>query len=239
MYQFTNKIEFIVLSCDKYLNDRVESIKNTWGKNQNVKFLIDSLDDNPYHLGYDTPKNYLGIQEKYQMFFKSYEFINDYYFFVDDDTFVNLKNLSKLVLPEKTEKFALVRLLCLNNDATDMWGNYTGANLQNIRGDNTELPLFYGSGGSGFILSQAACLAIKEYLLNTKDIPTSDFGDLSIGFWIRNSNTKLLESNFFWWDTHEKLLNNNWVKYHGDKDVVTFHYVSPEQMVIYNDKYNL
>jgi len=36
-----NNIKFIVLTCEKYIKTRVESVKNSWGKDQNITFLSD------------------------------------------------------------------------------------------------------------------------------------------------------------------------------------------------------
>lgn len=232
-------IQFIVLTCDKYLYTRVESIRRTWGKNEKVLFLSDSKSQIPDVIGYDTPKTYLGIQNKYEFFFKNYDFNKfDYYFFTDDDTFVNKKNLERLILPNKDELFAIVRLLCLNPDATDMWGNQTRTNISQIKGDNAVLPLYYPSGGSGFILSQSSCFKIQNYLKNCNDIPWSTFGDVSVGFWLRNCDIKLICNNNFWWDTHENLLKNTASKYESDENVITFHYVNENLMSLYNEKYN-
>jgi len=233
-------VEFIVLTADKYLNTRAESIRKTWGKGQNLKFLTDSKSDIEDVIGYDTPLNYLGIQDKYQSFFKKYDFTkSDFFFFCDDDTFVNLKNLDNLESPDKDNLFAIVRLLCLNSDATDMWGNYTGTNVSAIKGDRTTLPLYYASGGSGFIISQAGCLAVQNYLSTCTNIPWSTFGDVSLGFWLRNCKVKLIPNDNLWWDTHEKLLYNKWEKYESDENVITFHYVNEELMDTYNRKYNV
>lgn len=234
-----NNIEFIVLSCDLYINNRVESIRNTWGKNNNVKYLTDTIKGDDL-ISFDTPQNYSGIYLKYLNFFKTYNFTKyDYYFFTDDDTFVNLKNLNKLELPSKNDLFLMGRLLCLNPDGTDLWGNQTGANLQLITGDNTELPLHYTSGGSGFILSQSSCLKIQEYLKSMINPPKCMYGDVSIGYWARNCGVKLIPNNNFWWDTHEKLLNNVWENYNTDIDSITYHYVNNNTMIEYHNKYNL
>lgn len=232
-------IEFIVLTCDKYLNTRVNAIKKTWGKNESIKFLTDSKSELEDILGYNTPQDYQGIQDKYQSFFKNYDFTKfDYFFFTDDDTFVNKKNLNNLDLPNKDELFAIVRLLCLNSDATDMWGNYTGTDVSIIRGDRATLPLYYPSGGSGFILSQGSCIAVQNYLNECNNIPWSRFSDVSLGFWLRNCDVKLIRSDNFWWDIHDKLLNNEWEKYESDENVITFHYVNEHMMEVYNEKYN-
>ena len=234
-----DNLEFIVLTCDKYLNTRVKSIQETWGSNQNIKFLTDSKIEDKDIIGFGTPQTYEGIFEKYLLFFKNYNFTKkDYYFFVDDDTFVNLKNLNKLNLPSKETLFLTGRVLCLNIDGTDLWGNQTGTNISLINGENTSLPLYYQSGGSGFILTQSSCVSIQNYLKSSTNIPYCRFGDVSLGFWARNCGINITPNENFWWDTHEKLLHNNWVPYTTDVNVITYHYVNEELMVEYNNKYN-
>lgn len=232
-------IEFIVLTCDLYLDTRVKSIKNTWGKNVNIKYLSDTPLEEKNIIGYNTQKNYNGIYDKYYNFFKKNDFTKfDYYFFVDDDTFVNLNNLSKLYLPSKNEAFFTGRLLCLNENGTDLWGNQTGTNVKQIYGENVQLPLYYTSGGSGFIISQNGCLLIQNYLNKVNNPPKCIFGDVSVGFWCRNSGVKLIPNDNFWWDTHEKLLSNSWEKYYTDINSITYHYVNEQMMPIYHEKYN-
>lgn len=234
------RMEFVVLTCDKYLSSRVETIKKTWGYGKNIKFLSDSTSDSSDVIGYNTPQNYDGIFLKFLNFFKHYDFKkSDYFFFSDDDTFINLKNLDLLDLPSSEEPFAICRLLCLNPDGTDIWGNQTGTDVSKIYGENTHLPLYYPSGGSGFILSQSACNSIQNYLSNSKDLPKNPFGDITLGFWMRNSNINLIPNKNFWWSTHENLMTNTWEKYESDEEVITFHYVNESQMNEYHKKYNI
>lgn len=233
-------IEFVVLSCDAYITTRVRAIRESWAIGENVKYLVDSQSDLEDVIGYNTQKNYSGIYEKYLNFFKTYNFNNyDYYFFTDDDTFVNKTNLNKLNLPPKDELFCMGRILCLNPDGTDCWGNQTGADLSQIKGNKVTLPLHYLSGGSGFILSKSSCIEVQKYLLNCNDPPKSKYGDVSIGFWMRNSKVRLIKNENFWWSTHEKLLGNSWETYTSDENVITFHYVNEETMLRYDKKYNI
>jgi hypothetical protein len=98
--------QFIILSCDNYLESRIQVINETWAKDVHKIFLIDSDLENLDTVGYNTPKNYDGIQEKYIHFFLNYNFENfEYYFFTDDDTFVVLDNLEKEKIPEDKKKF--------------------------------------------------------------------------------------------------------------------------------------
>ena len=152
-------MHLIVLSCDAYLETRIKDMDSTFGKHFNITYLIDSSFLNSEKIiGYDTPKNYDGIQEKYLSFFRNYEFTKDYYFFIDDDTFVIKKNLEKLELPPSDHPFCFFRRGYLDADGTDQLNQQTGYPLWKIRGENTHLPIEFPSGGSGFILSKSACL---------------------------------------------------------------------------------
>jgi hypothetical protein len=235
-----NDILFVVLTCDTYISDRVESIKNSWGKTINVVYLTDSNTNEPNLIGYDTPKNYDGIQEKYYNFLLQYDFTKyKYFFFLDDDTFVNLKNLELLDLPDHNELFCIGRELHLNGDRTDKWGNDTGYPMFKLKNKGSELPLIYPSGGSGFILSKVSVIKIQEYLNSVKnDRPISGHSDVSIGFWMRNCGIKFISSNQFWWNTPENLITNIWEKFIDDGTFITFHYVNPELMKTYHEKYN-
>lgn len=231
-------MEFIVLTCDKYLDTRVKSIRETWGKDKNITFLSDTTTDIPNVLGFNTQQDYSGIFLKYYYFFSAYDFTRyDYYFFTDDDTFIHLKNLEKLDLPSKDEPFCIGRVGCLNPDGTDISGNQTGTNVSLITGDNVVLPLYYPGGGAGFILSQSACNLIQKYLNSEIIAPNSKFSDVSVGFWIRNSGVNLINNENFWWDNHEKLKSNT-LNYTSDENVITHHYVDEKLMVEYHKKYN-
>lgn len=234
--------QFVVLTCDKYIFTRGSSIKNTWGKNTNTVLLSDTKNLYDNNIGYDTLKTYDGIQDKYLQFFKNYDFNTyKYYFFVDDDTFVLLNNFNKLLLPHYNTNAAIIRELHLNPNGTDKQGNYTGYPLHTITGHNTQLPLVHPSGGSGFILTQTACLLLQNYLNTTKhSIPRSAHGDVTIGFWLRIVQTKLLPNDNFWWEIPEKLKENIQANFSDEKelDAITFHYVSEKNMDLFNKKYN-
>ena len=234
-----NNILFVVLTCDEYIKDRVFAIKKTWGKHVNVVYLSDTnIGDNV--IGYDTPKNYDGIQEKYYQFFLNYNFSKyEYFFFLDDDTFVNLDNLYKLELPNFNELFCIGRELHLTEDGKDKWGNYTGYPMGKIKNKNTELPLIYPSGGSGFILSKNSVDKIQEYLKKVKENrPISGHSDVSIGFWLRACQIPFVSCNKFWWDTPDNLIHNKWERFDNNDDSITFHYVKPHLMFFYHQKYN-
>lgn len=235
-----DKTLFIVLSCDKYINTRIKGIKDSWGKNVNITYLVDSPSDNPSLIGYGTQQNYDGIQDKYYNLFLNYDFEKyDYYFFVDDDTFVNLTEYNNLSIPDPNETFCLGRELHLNKNGNDKWGNNTGYPMFKIKGDSTELPLIYPSGGSGFVVSKNSCIKIQSYLKNIGGKkPISGHSDVTFGFWFRNIGGKFIPSQLFWWDTPDKLINNPWEKFTIDESFITYHYVNETLMSFFNEKYN-
>ena len=224
------RIEFIILTCEKYHNTRVESIRNTWGKKQKLTFLSDMNIGNDI-AGFEyLKKGYENIWQKYFEYIKNLkELKSDWYFLTDDDTFVNMDNIEKLISNYNTnDKIALGHIGRLNIDGTDMDGNQTGFPLSSIIGDDSYLPIDYFSGGAGFILSRSAMLSLIDYL-NTKsfeNITRTYNGDVTIGFWLRNSGIKIEDIFGFWWTNPEDLRHNN----DQIKSSYTYHYVDCDKM---------
>lgn len=222
------RIKFITLTCEKYHNTRVSKIKETWGKDQDVIFLSD-MNVGDDIIGYDyLPKGYENIHYKYSEFFRKYSDMSyDWYFFTDDDTYVNVNNIKILL-----DKYISNDPICigvygkLNPDATDKDGNYTGFPLNTIQGSETSLPLTYPSGGAGFILSVESMRVINKYLNSVDDIPRCYSSDVTIGFWIRNSGISPVNMYGFWWTNPVELK-------HDDESIsksYTYHYVSEKMM---------
>lgn len=234
-------LQFVVLTCDNYLNSRVANLRNTFLSNQNRLFLSDTISDLDDVIGYNTPKNYSGIQDKYINFFRKYNFNGfEYFFFIDDDTFVNINNLNKISLPAANEAHCLYRLCYLSKDGLDYYGRNTGYPLHTIK--NILLPVYHPSGGSGFILTRKCCIKIQEYLNNLEynKIPISDHGDVTIGFWLRECNVNMIPSNQLWYTTPTELYNDevNTFNEQSESDFITFHYVKDELIYEFHKKYN-
>lgn len=222
------KIKFITLTCEKYHDSRVSKIRETWGKGQDISFLSD-LNIYSDIIGYDyLPKGYQNIHYKYSEFFRQYSnFSYDWYFFTDDDTYVNIDNVKNILKKYNCdEPICIGRVGRLNPDATDKDGNYTGFPLDSIQGSGTLLPLTYVGGGAGFILSVESFKIINHYLNNLNDIPRCYSGDVTVGFWLRNSGIKCVNNDGFWW-SHPVDLG------HTDDDIrknCTYHYVDEKMM---------
>lgn len=230
-------IQAVVLTCDKYLDSRCVSIRKSWGSILKTIYLTDSAHGGDI-IGFNTPQTYAGIQDKYYQFFLNFGFTEDYYFFVDDDTFINVPRLKSFELP-KQDTFCIGRETIVNPDQTDKYGQNTGYPLHLLRGKGCELPITYPSGGSGFIVSQKACRGIQQYLRNIgNDKPLSGHSDVTFGFWMRASGCPFYHSSLFWWDTREKLIGNKYDHFDENSDFLTLHYVNEQLMLKYFKDYS-
>jgi hypothetical protein len=218
----------VVITCEKYHNSRVLKIDESWGNKIDVIYLSD-INDGIKFIGYpELEKGYSNIWKKYVEFFKKYEFNDEFYLFCDDDTFVNMKNINSLNISNDIPVCVGI-IGTLNKDATDKDGNNTGFPLYTIIGKDIELPVNYPSGGAGFILNKKAIINIKNYLssIGSEDIPRSHNGDVTIGFWLRNSGINLVNQHGFWWTNPKELK-------HEIEDInksYTYHYVDEDMMI--------
>lgn len=222
------KIRFVTITCEKYHDTRVKKIRETWGKSQDVLFLSDSNIGTDI-IGYEhLAKGYENIWLKYSEFFKSYNDLSyDWYFFTDDDTFVNLKNIEILLKNYDTNSPICVGHVGeLNPDGTDMDGNQTGFPLHTIHGNGTQLPIIYVSGGAGFILSKKSMELICDYIKKETNVPGSYNSDVTFGFWGRNAGVNIVDIKGFWW-TNPTELNHSLSEIENS---YTYHYVSESMM---------
>ncbi len=222
-------MKVIAVTCQKYHHNRVKRINEPWGQEIEVIFLSD-INEGESIIGYpDLERGYSNIWRKYVSLFREYNFIDDYYLFCDDDTFVNVNNVKEVVKKYNYSGICIGIIGKLNKDATDKDGNYTGFPLNTILGENSELPIEYPSGGAGFILDKIAIENIKDYLSKIKDddIPRSYNGDVTIGFWLRNSNVRLINQEGFWWTNPDELKHN----IEDIKKSYTYHYINEDMML--------
>lgn len=229
------RIKFITLTCEKYHNTRVSNIRKTWGKNQDITFLSDIIVGDDI-IGYDyLQKGYENVWMKYSEFLRINDsFEHDWYFFTDDDTFVNTKNVYTLLKKYNSyDSICIGHMGAIHSDGKDMNGQYTGFPINTISGKDTHLPLYYVSGGAGFILSNKSMKQISAYIkgLENHEIPKSYNGDVTFGFWIRNSKIEIKDIIGFWWTNPTEL------KHHSSeiKSSYTYHYVNESEMLeLYN-----
>jgi hypothetical protein len=229
-------IKYIILTCEKYHNTRLKVILETWGKDIDITFISD-VAINDKIIGYDyLPKDYSFLSLRYIEYIKTLNEINyDWYIFADDDTFINIDNINKLL--ENKDRNSLISFGHtgeLNIDGTDANGNQTGFPLSSIKGKNTLLPLTYYSGGAGFILSNISMRKISEYIKmsNIDEIPSSYNSDVTFGFWLMNNNIEINDIKGFWWTNPDDLK-------HNDSQLVesySYHYIDEKNMKLLYEK---
>lgn len=220
-----------MLTCEKYLNTRAKGVKDTWSKDLDIIHLSDKMNIREDVFSYEIPGGYSDMSKRYIEFFRN-EKIGDYdwIIFCDDDSYFNMKNLYKLLENyDSNDKISIGRVGRLNPDATDMSGNFTGFPLNTIKGNNTHLPIDYYSGGAGFILSKPLFDDLQNYIKNEKNLADSYNTDVTMGFWLRSINSKLIHFN-------DKFCHNNPFKNNLDiHSIVSCHYVTPEEMKKLNE----
>lgn len=222
------KIRAIVLTCKKYHDTRVKTIKQTWGQDIETVFLSDENDGNDI-IGYsDVVAEYDSVFLKHLAFLKRYNNLNaDWYIFCDDDTFLNIPNIKNVLKKYNSEDNIIIGSRCvLNNDGTDAHGDQTGFLMHTIHGDEAHLPVEHPSGGAGFIITKTTFLKLKEYLKNNRKIGFCYKSDVTFGFWVNQVKAKFIDNRLFTGNTPQ-------VYNHTEQDIknnLTYHYVNEDLM---------
>jgi len=200
---------YIILTCENYLKTRAKWLLENCLYNvdpSDIYFLsCKKIEPNIY--GWDTPDNYESCPLKYIRFLKNMELDYDWYYFMDDDTFV---------FPERLKMF----VMNYNKDEPLYIGH---------RCENYAFPI-YMSGGAGFLLTKPLYLSLCEYIRNIPDeqLYVSIYGDYSIGLWLSNIEKQVIPNKLFNPTTH----NNDYEL----NNCVSFHYLkTEEQYKFYNN----
>lgn len=223
-----SKIKFIILTCEKYLSTRAASIKNSWGKNQNIIFLSDKNGNNNDIISFDSlPTDYSEIWNRYYELIKNIDIDEDWIFFADDDTYINIENLQNLIFTlNKNDCLYIGKELFLSERATDAENRYTGFPLNSLIGDGAFLPLKYASGGAGFLISKATFNKLKKHLSDSNFPARSYNTDVTFGVWTRNCDIKIINNDLF------NTINPS-ALHHSKQQIlksITYHYVDHKMM---------
>ncbi len=175
-------IKYVVLSCDKNLDSRIQPARKTWiselSSEESYVFLTDELHDSdcfPYNdHRYHEKLNYNNVSLKYVKFFKEYNHtVGTNYFFLDDDTF---------------PIFPTVRQSFVTSDYPSISGFMLQLNYPTIAwGNAVHLPVMYPSGGRGFFMNESCFTAIQgcvRFFQNQS--PVSSFTDVTVGMWLKS-----------------------------------------------------
>ena len=217
------KICYIISTCDKYLQTRVQFQMDTMFKNVNkedIFYLTSKPNINNRQFGWycmDDPQN---ITWKYIHFIYNTNIPDyDWYVFIDDDTFVFKERLKNLLT---------------KYDSSENY--YIGKELDHIKKEFC----LYMSGGAGYALSKSLYALITDYVIkigkNAAYYPLINLkeqfcDDLCVGLWIqeiaKTNKINQINNNLFNLAQHENDFQLN--------DAITFHKViTKEQYDFYS-----
>jgi hypothetical protein len=191
--------------------DRYDNVKDTWGINSDLLFYGDYENDNEEIIKVSENKSYRSNEEKHVNVFKylsqnpKYDY--EWFFFCDDDTFVNVNKLEEL-LPTFDVNYAHGQLL-----RTD---NIDGRKINNGL-------LQYLSGGAGYLIH---CDLLNKISNEIKDLNTG-YADVTLGLCLRDLNIPVLNSDLF------KSQPPNFYNYSDEliKNYISFHYIKTKDMM--------
>lgn len=198
------KILYVILhTCTR--PDRHDGIVNSWGKDVDYIFYADCDNEEKKIVKVSDDSTYSSNEPKHINVIK-YLIENDYqydwFFFCDDDTFVNTKRLEN-----NLENFDVEKI-----------------NGYVLKGTwKKDLTLNYCSGGAGYLIHKTLLTKISETIKTTD----SGYSDVSLGLCAKdlnieyNHNEDFRSQNPDYYKVDKTLI----------KDIFTFHYISSELMV--------
>lgn len=166
------KILYVILHGSVY-KDRVQNIKKTWGDKKDILFYSDYEDTDNNVIKISDRTDYHSSEEKH---INIINFLNkntqnyEWFFFCDDDTFVNTEKLEN----------------CLNEFDKDV---VHGSVINCWAPDND---LKYCSGGAGYLISEK----ILKKLTNVP-IMNTGYSDVTLGLFLKENEIRLENSNYF------------------------------------------
>ena len=166
-------IKYLVITSHKY-RDRQNNISLTWGADADLVFYSDETRDEPKTIKTTDDDTIAGAEHKHVNMIRllEKEFLDsEWFFFCDDDTFVNTKLLEDFV---------------------------KGCDPDTIYGDiiscwPTDTTLHYPSGGAGLLMSRK----VLNILSTTISHRGSGYGDVALGLAIRDSQIKMQHDDRF------------------------------------------
>ncbi len=217
------KICYIISTCDKYLDTRVQYQMDMMLKNVNkddIFYLTSKPNIEKRQFGWHCMDDEKNITWKYIHFIYNMNIPQyDWYIFIDDDTFVYENRLKNLLS---------------NYDSNKLY--YIGHELDHIKNDFC----LYMSGGAGYAISNSLYKVIYNYVRNTGINNSYEHwcDDLCIGLWInklkKDHQINQIDNKLFFIGLH----NND-----SDlKTAITIHKVMKKEQyefyssTLYNDK---
>jgi hypothetical protein len=192
------KILYVILH-GKIYSERYYSIKNTWGNNNDLLFYGDYENKDNGIIKVSNDFTYHSNEEKHinvlRYLNKNPDYDYEWFFFCDDDTFVNTNKLDEELL---------------NFDS-----NYVHGSV--IKCWGADPTLSYCSGGAGYLINYKLLEKIIIGLRNHK----TGYSDVSLGISLRDMNIKNINSSLF---NSQPPSNYNY-DINDIKNYISFHYI--------------
>jgi hypothetical protein len=197
------KILYVILhTCTR--PDRYDGIVNSWGQDVDFIFYSDCDNEDKKIVKVSDDSSYSSNEPKHVNVIK-YLIENDYqyewFFFCDDDTFVNTKNLESKIESFNKEK---ISGYILNNT----WAR--------------DKDLVYCSGGAGYLIHKSILTKLSETIKMTG----SGYSDVSLGICARDLGIEFENYDEFKSQSPDYYK----VELSLIKDIFTFHYVGSDVM---------
>ncbi len=192
------KILYVILSCDKYKDTRQKWQRETWIKDALAfAYLNDPI-------GEETYKN---APLKYVEFFMTFSDTDnfDWFFFCDDDTYVNTDKL----------EIELPFLSTMVKEGRPTMIGFKGGEFPIYN-----LKIAWCSGGAGIALNREAVKNIQTHLRNTPHPLVTDETDISLAIWATMGNKELVVID----NKRFSPFNPLDAAREGLKDCITYHY---------------
>jgi hypothetical protein len=205
------KILYVILHGEVY-KERYHNIKDTWGKDKDLLFYGDYEDIDKGIIKVSENKSYRSNEEKHinvlKYFNENTNYNYEWFFFCDDDTFVNVNKLEELL-----HSFNI----------NQIHGQIL--RTSEVNGVKITPPILeYHSGGAGYLIHNSLLKIISKEIkfLNT------GYSDVTLGICLRDLNIPISNSDLF------KGQPPNFYGYSNESIInhITFHYIKTKNMMI-------
>jgi len=203
------RIAYIVLTCKKYESTRIPWQKDTVFYHvdpQDIYYLGERMDSEKRLFSWGAGDDYDSLPYKFLDFFRHSCLNYDWYFLMDDDTFLYADRLQQHVatLPIQPHQQAYAEGHILTHIANSEWG-------------------VYHSGGAGTLLSAYTYHAVQDLLKGfSPEYRTPHWcADISLGMWLKSiPGIQLVHNPLYHYESAKD----------GDnvKDALTFHHLSTQ-----------
>lgn len=197
------KILISIISTKRYLDSRIKLIENTWLKDVENYVIISDYEDKSLNTVKITEDETYesNVEKNFKSFTHFYENYSDFDWFMnlDDDTFLNYKNLKTAL-----ESYSL--------DDIFMLGRINYGSLPQ------DMSLNYCSGGAGYLVNRKTLEILKDIDMSYNK---SRFADANVGMFCRDKGIKIIDNELF----HQREPEYYGLGDDAIKNSITFHYI--------------